>query len=725
MADKAISDHTDTPYQTGDAVPIYRPSAATSDLRVDLQDVVDAASSSGGNYTRTEAGAVVRTLVQFAEDQGLNPMEFGANADGTLHPVSEWLTGGAQDRGYADLAAIQVDYPHVSATTESTDFAAIGQCTRLARGSTNGLVYVPAGHYRLNQMLDLTIGDGAFESLFFTGAGAAENDESTALDYTGLTDRPAISIGGARGVYVGNFKLQGPSTASRTDPSDTEGDYVNNGTVLGRYNSSCGIAIDAFEGIGAGVGYPGVGDAYPFASTRWGKNNSRDVIIDAVEIRGFGIGIGNHTGTTQNNQGDSCWINQVTIHDCAYGHSVGNDQARGYIINAGRVRLCREAFTGVRHGKQIGIFKTIAAQVVNCYRAYNVPSGNETFQFFAADTEGCIEIIRSGLGVSTNRSSVHFYGGRWRPDAGNTTSSPWLIEAHTPILFDNFWFDTAPHNVATLNVVGTSPFVKFTNCWFRAGDAVDDGSFWVGLNAGFATPRVQLDNCMFSAFGNTPQLGALNFIHTSPIEPRMSTLPARLITTHTAGWVSNATDGYFAGFPLGDHISAAISAPSVGAQVTFTASDPSLFQVGDIVMWQTTQVPIGWQWEIPMLRVASVVSSTITCDKLYSDNKYNTGFAPSSVKICPVMFSPGVSCTGSTGGGTTITGITADATAVFRAGDWLDSTAHADLPTGVRIVSVDSVSQVTVNKTLLGSSSGVRLGGPAKFTAIGGAVLGA
>lgn len=57
-------------------------------------------------------------------DGGYSITQYGAVGDGTLHEVREWLTGGALDRGYADLAAIQADYPKADTLDYSIDEAA-------------------------------------------------------------------------------------------------------------------------------------------------------------------------------------------------------------------------------------------------------------------------------------------------------------------------------------------------------------------------------------------------------------------------------------------------------------------------------------------------------------------------------------------------------------------------------------------------------------------------
>lgn len=68
---------------------------------------------------------------------------FGAVGDGVYRPVSDWYTvGSSQYRGYADLAAVQVDYPHVTSATQSVDWAGIQ-----AAVNTGKPAYATTGRY--------------------------------------------------------------------------------------------------------------------------------------------------------------------------------------------------------------------------------------------------------------------------------------------------------------------------------------------------------------------------------------------------------------------------------------------------------------------------------------------------------------------------------------------------------------------------------------------------
>lgn len=117
------------------------------------------------------AGAITR-LVQDKLRERITPEDFGAVGDGTSRPVSQWLAGGARDRGYANLAAIQAAYPHVTALTDELDWAALQAAVNAAKAS--GRKVRALGHYAVNQT---TVIDGPARLL-----GDAWGDENTSAN---------------------------------------------------------------------------------------------------------------------------------------------------------------------------------------------------------------------------------------------------------------------------------------------------------------------------------------------------------------------------------------------------------------------------------------------------------------------------------------------------------------------------------------------------------------
>lgn len=121
-------------------------------------------------------------------DLPISVMAYGAVGDETSRPVSQWFTGGARSRGYANLAALQVDYPKVTSASDEIDWAAIQKALDVASqvaGKESRRVVIPAGIYYVNKTIQL---DRNVE-LFGEGMG------STWLVWTSaLTSGPCVQV---------------------------------------------------------------------------------------------------------------------------------------------------------------------------------------------------------------------------------------------------------------------------------------------------------------------------------------------------------------------------------------------------------------------------------------------------------------------------------------------------------------------------------------------------
>lgn len=107
-------------------------------------DTLDAAAT----YTPAVTGAVARTYVGKLSDS-YDPMDFGAVADGTSHPLSGY---------FGTLGAAQAIYPHATALTNQIDWAACQAATNAAKAASTALgravpVVFPAGTFLIDQPL--------------------------------------------------------------------------------------------------------------------------------------------------------------------------------------------------------------------------------------------------------------------------------------------------------------------------------------------------------------------------------------------------------------------------------------------------------------------------------------------------------------------------------------------------------------------------------------------
>jgi hypothetical protein len=186
-------------------------------------DLASTASGKGGGligFIQSSVGAIARTLLAKSREVA-SPEDFGAIGDGTDRPVSQWLAGGALDRGYASLAAIQVDYSHVSALTDSIDWAgfqaAINAC------QITGKRLRASGNYMMNRGLTQTLpirfdGGGWGQSGAVTGPAYTAGCRITATSAANTVMwyvAPAANPGALHGVMIENLILDANNLAQK------------------------------------------------------------------------------------------------------------------------------------------------------------------------------------------------------------------------------------------------------------------------------------------------------------------------------------------------------------------------------------------------------------------------------------------------------------------------------------------------------------------------------
>lgn len=111
---------------------------------------IGATSADLVEFTQGGTGAVPRD-VEDKLHEFVTPEDFGALGIGELHQVSEWLIGGVRDRGFADLAAIQAVYPHVTSLTDEIDYAALQAAINYCQSGLRVLTL--RGRYWINKGL--------------------------------------------------------------------------------------------------------------------------------------------------------------------------------------------------------------------------------------------------------------------------------------------------------------------------------------------------------------------------------------------------------------------------------------------------------------------------------------------------------------------------------------------------------------------------------------------
>lgn len=161
-------------------------------------------------------GAVNRSLTVKASEQ-VSVKDFGALGDGSGETVSHWYTvGSAHYRGYASLAAVQVDYPHITVSTDTIDYAGCQQ----AFNSGIKKIYAEAGHYVLSKPLR-------------TKHSASFFNNDTGITFFGDGNTTIFSRAGGTGVVASRVPL------TATDEDKAAADVANsNEAVLAIHGSN-------------------------------------------------------------------------------------------------------------------------------------------------------------------------------------------------------------------------------------------------------------------------------------------------------------------------------------------------------------------------------------------------------------------------------------------------------------------------------------------------------
>lgn len=160
------------------------------------------------------SGAVTRTQDD-KNRENITAKDFGGDADGNYYPVSDWYTpGNVRYRGYANLAAVQVDYPHVVSGTESTDWAALQAALNTGKSIT-----LNAGTWFINRRMVMPSGARLIGVSRHLSIIKCNNTTGNANANISLSETGVLKTSGEPGGYVQgiSFEFVQPSTNVRAN----------------------------------------------------------------------------------------------------------------------------------------------------------------------------------------------------------------------------------------------------------------------------------------------------------------------------------------------------------------------------------------------------------------------------------------------------------------------------------------------------------------------------
>lgn len=199
-----------------------------------------------------------RETVGYKLNLQLTPYDFGAIADGTVHPLSE---------RYASLALAQVDYPFVTSLTQSIDYAAFQRCVNemVTRGAA-GMSMGGRGQYALNATVTVNKTASVNEAnkyIDFSGVEVMSYGGTLILNdttFTGWNLVNGVTLSGSTLVFAGttasqasaSITLTGLTVGKKYAVSVVSETYTSKGTLRVRLD---GVAISNSKESGPATRY--------------------------------------------------------------------------------------------------------------------------------------------------------------------------------------------------------------------------------------------------------------------------------------------------------------------------------------------------------------------------------------------------------------------------------------------------------------------------------------
>lgn len=334
----------------------------------------DLAGPNGADLIMVRAeddGAIDRALLDKLLQDGEWADDYGAIMDGTVHTLAEWVPS-----RFANLAAIQVEYPHAVSLSETIDKIAIQAAVNasiyggsiLQIGSKKP-VRLPAGHAKIDGPIHLGYGTG-FSSVHVEGAGLAY---AGAAAFGGTTITLTANVGMVFAVHgtrhssikgmtlIGQNKtyLESGGHGASTGPQNdlVAANWVDPAlpaAASARFTPYAGIAFDPNCGTAPGVPYPTINHpAFLGSVNQYGKNASTGLTVEDVNIEGFVVAI---AAKPCNADGNAEYVKVIrpVIRFCQYAFSIGHTQSRLFEVYGGSIASVYAGITTATHGLQQG-----------------------------------------------------------------------------------------------------------------------------------------------------------------------------------------------------------------------------------------------------------------------------------------------------------------------------------------------------------------------------------
>ena len=587
------------------------------------------------------------------------------------------------------------------------DTAAI-QATIDAAIATGGKsIYLPIGTYKITDTLKLNYGVD-YAGFTFRGDGSF----GTIIDASSFGDRPALNIQGARHMVLKDFKVSGKNLATITAADTLDpvmANWITSGCSNTQYAPYAGICVDAYQGTKPTGGYSN--DVY-------GRKDSSYITMANVVVSGFVVGL---CVSPANISNDS---DQISVNECefvfnTFGYSCGGSQSRSVVFRSTDVFGNWCCFTTLRHGQKIGNHPSINGGIFQTsHKIFELGAANganpATIAGMHAESIGWL----GELGVSDSGSSIPigFYG--CNISFSGSAYQPFLLVAHRKANFDAChiqFVDDGTGAGYAINLSGSRYYglTQFDTCNFIG--LADSIYTAVGIRANNFTSQ-SLRNCSVEDSGNTDagSVGRYNinrdvdidgmdwtyyltryFISPNAANVNIQGKAYKITRPNDYGWNSS-------GFSISAPV---LSGTTHGSTLTFTASNPAEFHVGDLIMWRVYEPydGVSYYTDVPALRVTANNAGACTAVVMFNgiDAAYASGLTGLYV-YSPFFVNPTES-TGTTNSNTSVTSVTNVTN--WAIGDFVQG---AGIPVDTRIANIVGTT-ITLSKAATDTDTGVAL----------------
>jgi hypothetical protein len=586
-----------------------------------------------------------------------------------------------------------------------------------------------------------------------------------------FTDRPAFYMNNARQFHLANFAIAGMNNPAQfQEMNDIKTNYITGGCRDSQYSPYCGLAIDAFNcAVPPDGGYPGMTASY-FGSTQNGSSNG---LVENVTISGFVVGIG-HCLSGVGSQTDTTTYFRCNVLLCDTCIAVGQPQSKVCAVILGNYGQSRQAFDGVNYGAGTGLpIPVWGVNFTYLHRFFNYQSTVGPMFIHDCYAESCRSFGNYGIGGSTTRGHCTISNMQFTLHAAAALPLPIIFETFgsasirdinfgadvfqvpswgiannlaTPIEIDTCTFVNSVSGVpALVGLTSAGSGVTFQNCISNVNgtyqpladiSSADVSTFTAANRFAGTVHSTYYANGVGETFYQSPNITgsvaaaatgtaftnrAITFTTTLALGAVSGTLNANW--TDVSGWYytvfsngntravlyKNGTTNASWG-ATGLSSAATASATANGVALSFTATDVTLFFLGDILMWK--MLPQGGsvsQWTVPAWVVTNIAGSVVTCqpivDALQFDTVANNGGGTSLLIVQNQWAPSGAALTATTNTSTSLTSVSP--TTILKNGDWIQGSA--DVVANSRVVAGGGTATVTLNKAATGSHAGVNL----------------